>query len=255
MNDRQQGRPQGALLRTRVFGILALVCLAAPRIPAQTPGIALHATVADAATGVLLHGVEVKVRELGLSALSDILGDVRFPGIPSGDYTLEARLLGYERLNLSLKIGSRDSVAIMLLLRRASQQLPPVTVVDTAFDLLSEFEQRRRRHIGGYFITEAEIRARHGSKLGDIILTKIPGVGVLRFPDGGEMFYSRRGPNNFLQGICAVTMYYDGVRSAGPGSINEIGGIEFYNPGFIPVRYRELGSGCGVMLIWSSRKY
>ncbi len=242
-------------LRPIVFGVLALVCVAAPRLRAHPPGIVLHATVADATTGVLLQGVEVKVRKLGLSALSDIFGDVRFSAIPSGEYAFEATLMGYERLSTSLKIGGRDSVTVVLLLRRASQLLPPVTVVDTAPDLLSEFEQRRRRHIGGYFITEAEIRGQHGSTLGNIILAEIPGIGVLRIPGGGELLYSRRGPNNPRQGLCGILIFYNGVRGAGPSSLEEVGAVEFYNPGFVPVRYRELGSGCGVMLIWSPRNY
>jgi len=29
-----------------------------------------------------------------------------------------------------------------------------------------------------------------------------------------------------------------------------IGGIEFYNPGSIPVEYQDPGSGCGVLLLW-----
>src|SRR5687768_10371569 len=140
-----------------VFGVLGLVCVSPRQVRAQAPGTVLHATVADAVTGVLLPDVEVKVRELGLRGFSDILGDVRFAAIPSGDHTVEARLMGYERVTSSLRIRGRDSLSIVLLLRRPSQQLPPVTVVDTASDLLSEFDQRRRRHIGGYFITEAEV--------------------------------------------------------------------------------------------------
>lgn len=255
MNDRCSANQRAAPRLFLAFGSLSLACLVTSQAGAQLSGTVLHATVADATTGVLLPDAEVKVQELGFRGISDILGDVRFSAIPTGLYTVEVRLMGYGPLSTMLRIPGRDSLTIMLLLRRTSQQLPPVTVTDTAPDLLTEFEQRRRRHVGGYFITETEIRARHGSTLGDIILTKIPGVGVLRRTGSGELIYSRRGPNNFRQGVCAVAIYYDGVRSAGPVSINEIGGIEYYNPGFVPVRYRELGSGCGVMLMWSSRKY
>jgi hypothetical protein len=231
-----------------------MVCISTVEIRAQASGTLVQATIADASTGVLLQGAEVKVRELGVSARSDILGDVRFPGVPSGDYIIEARLLGYQRLSTPLKISGRDSLSVMLFLRQTSQELPPVTVVDTAYDLLSEFEQRRRRHIGGYFITEDEVYAQLGSTLGNVILARIPGVGVVRHPDGSESFFSRRGPNTIGQG-CGIRIYYDGVRTSAPTSLAAVGGIEFYNPGFVPVRYRELGSGCGVMLIWSRRKY
>lgn len=236
------------------FGTLMVLCISSGEVRGQASGTLLQATIADASTGVLLPGADVKVRELGVSERSDILGDVRFPGIPSGDYIIEARLLGYQALSTPVKISGRDSLSVMLFLRQASQELPPVTVVDTAYNLLSEFEQRRQRHIGGYFITEDEVRAQLGSTLGNVILARIPAVGVQRHPDGSESFFSRRGPNKPGRS-CDILIFYDGVRTAAPMSLGDVGGIEFYNPGFVPVRYRELGSGCGVMLIWSRRKY
>jgi hypothetical protein len=133
--------------------------------------------------------------------------------------------------------------------QKTAQPLPPVTITDPIAVFLHEFESRRQRGIGHY-VTMAELRAGHGRALPDILASKIPGV---RFTNDG-MPYSTRGPNNF-SGRCAVAVWYNGVRAAAPPiemiSHDLLGGIEYYNPGYTPVQYRDGASACGVMLIWS----
>ena len=78
---------------------------------------------------------------------------------------------------------------------------------------------------------------------------------VLRGRAGDFVPISARGPNNF-KGPCAISVYWNGVRITSIHSPTVdiptafIGGIEFYNPGTIPAQYQELGSGCGVLLLW-----
>lgn len=136
---------------------------------------------------------------------------------------------------------------------KTAQSLPPVTITDPIVVFLHEFESRRQRGIGHY-ITAAELRASHGRSLADIVTSRFPGV---RMTSAG-IPYSTRGPNNF-RGSCPVAVWYNGVRDAAAADLRGsdmiplglLGGIEYYTPGYTPVKYRDGASACGVMLVWS----
>jgi hypothetical protein len=133
--------------------------------------------------------------------------------------------------------------------KEKAQPLPAVTITDPIAVFLQEFENRRQRGIG-YYVTQADIRKSHGRTLANIVASKIPGV---RFGTNGVP-YSTRGPNKF-RNRCDVAVWYNGVRAEAPPiemiSQDLLGGIEYYNPGYTPVKYRDGASACGVMLIWS----
>jgi hypothetical protein len=83
---------------------------------AQAQGTILHATVADARTGVYILDAEVTVDPLGLKGITDYFGDARFPGLRKGRYTAHARRMGFEPLATDVQLSGRDSLEVTLLM-------------------------------------------------------------------------------------------------------------------------------------------
>lgn len=56
-----------------------------------------------------------------------------------------------------------------------------------------------------------------------------------------------------------AAVWYNGMRDAAAADLRGsdmiplglLGGIEYYTPGYTPVKYRDGKSACGVMLVWS----
>jgi hypothetical protein len=222
---------------------------------AQAQGTILHATVADATTGIYLLDVEVTVDPAGLRGITDYFGDARFARLPKGRYTVHARKIGFAPLGTDVQLSGRDSLEVTLLMAPVTHELAPVTVDAIAVSpFLREFEERRR--VGkGQYITDSVLRASLGSPLEDILTSKLRGVMVRRRLDGSFIPYSARGVNS-MQGACSISVYWNGLRITGVHSpyvdipVSFIGGIEFYNPGSVPVQYQDPGSDCGVLLLW-----
>jgi len=132
---------------------------------------------------------------------------------------------------------------VVVLLSPIAQVLPEVSVIDSASRGLEKFENRRKTRLGR-FVTEADIRTAHGSRLSEIARTKIPGITVLNAPGGSAYVFSTRGSNTLTSG-CQVVVYVDGVHiSNGDAAIVPfvlLAGIEYYPPGFVPVQFRVSG--------------
>lgn len=236
------------------------VCLSAldllARSTALAQGTVVHATVADATTGIYILDAEVTVEPLGLKEITDYFGAADFSGLRKGRYTLQARRMGFAPVVTEIELSGKDSLEITMLMKPVTHELAPVTVDAAASSpFLREFEQRRRLGNGQY-ITDSVLRARPGSTLPDILTSRLRGVGVLRKPDGAFIPYSTRGTNSFSGGRCRINVYWNGVRITRITSQEVdiptafIGGIEFYNPGSIPVEYQDSGNDCGVLLFW-----
>jgi hypothetical protein len=222
---------------------------------AHAQGTILHATVADATTGVYILGAEVTIDPVGLKGTTDYFGDARFPGLQRGHYTVHARRLGFAPLATDVQLSGRDSLEVTLLLAPITHELDPVSVVaPLSSPFLREFEERRRQGKGQY-VTDSVLRASLGSPLEDILTSRLRGIMVARDMSGAFMPISTRGRDNF-KGACAISVYWNGVRITNarmayvdiPTAF--IGGIEFYNPGTIPAQYQDPGSDCGVLLLW-----
>jgi hypothetical protein len=222
---------------------------------AQPQGTILHATVADATTGIYLLDAEVTVDPAGSRETTDYFGDARFPGLPKGRYTVHARKIGFAPLAADVELSGRDSLEVTLLMAPITHELAPVTVNATPpSSFLKEFDERRRQGKGQY-ITDSELRAALGSPLENILTSRLRGIMVLRSASGAFMPYNAREPNS-LKGLCYISVYWNGVRITNANSRGVdipsafIGGIEFYNPGTIPAQYQDPGSDCGVLLLW-----
>ncbi len=259
-------RTSWTVLRRRTWALVfpVVVVIAAPG-EAQRGGIVLSVAVRDAHTGEPVIGAEVTVRDANLKARTDSLGRVLFPGVPLASGSIGVRRLGYAPLETSFR-STGDTLRILLQLEPVAQALPRASVVDTeGLSRLPEFESRHGKRFG-WFITEKEIRAAMGSRLSDLIRTKIPGLRIRDNPDGSWVPYSTRGPRDIHGGLCTPLIFFDGVQTSAEfdlAPLSLLAGVEYYPPGFVPVQYKALapaptsksgGGGsaaCGVLLLWT----
>src|SRR5678816_1205202 len=136
--------------RVCALGLVTAVLVGSSAM-AQRAGTSLHVIVADATNEAYLLDAQVTLKPLGLKRTTDFFGDARFPPLPSGVYTVEARRIGYAPISTLAKFSGRDSLQLILLMKPASQELPDVTIKESATSpFLREFEDRRRQGTGYY---------------------------------------------------------------------------------------------------------
>jgi hypothetical protein len=222
---------------------------------ANAQGTVLHATVADATTGMYILDAEVTVDPVGLKGITDYFGDARFPRLAKGRYTVRARQIGFKSLDTEVEVSGQDSLEITMLLTPLTYELAPVTVDATMpSPFLKDFDERRRQGKGQY-ITDSVLRAANGRTLGDVLASKLRGVIISRQLSSAFIPFSARGSNS-VRDRCRIDVYWNGVRITRNTSptvdipMDFVGGVEFYNPGFTPVQYQDPGNDCGVLLLW-----
>jgi hypothetical protein len=130
--------------------------------------------------------------------------------------------------------------------------LAPVRVVARPSRVLQEFEERRRGGLG-YSRTEDELKGA-GSLRGAI--GTLP---TIRFERGsGLKDFVAMLPNPGVggRGYCVATLYIDGflsdydqLQGYRPA---DLAGIEMYPRATLaPIQFQTVGTGCGVLLIWT----
>jgi hypothetical protein len=256
------GLPDSFILRR---ALLALMLLPST-LTAQQAGAVAIAQVMDGYDGSMVAGAEVRVIGTNLHGVTDSIGSIVISRVPAGRFAIEARRVGFTSAVAEINTTGTDTITIVLMIRSTAHLLPTVSVVDSAVPpQLWEFENRRRHSSGGYFIDESVIRKAESGSIGSLIETKIPGIRPSSFsPASVVKIYSTRG-NTSLNNTarCQVEVFLNGVRlsdgDAGLVPLGELGGIEYFPPGFAPPQYRVPppigsksggGAACGVMLLW-----
>ena len=238
----------------------------------------LRGIVVDA-FGNAVPQAQVSIERLLLSATATPSGGFVFTSIPSGRFTVLTRALGFEPDMREISFNGRDSVAVEVRLRPASQKLDSVVVTAAPVKVRSPqmraLEDRRKAGFGR-FILRDELKRRDNSTLGDV-LRMTAGARLVRRPDacgGGFAIATTRGGDagwqrwmSCLMGApfppaCYLSVYLDGTRlwmsgTAEPPNIDNFGtnsleAVEIYRgPAELPVQYQGTGSGCGAILLWT----
>lgn len=254
-------------------GVLALA-------QAQTSRTTVVITVRDSASRASIAGVQLRVAPGNIMQRTDSTGRAVFAALEPGNYTIEARRVGYRPSTTPVAIRGEDSIHLSLALMQIPAELNPVVVERQPVPTrLGEFEERRKRGVG-QFVTAAQIDSSFGASLDAIIVMRVRGVRVVGDKTSGYRVMSLRPATEhaFMRpaGPCWPVVYLDGVQLAdgsdkgpdiGIADTWSIGGIEYYSPSEVPVQYKQsgaLGGGpgnreiptspsCGVMLIWTRR--
>jgi hypothetical protein len=193
---------------------------------------------------------------------TDSGGRFSFTGVPAGTQTLDLKAIGFAPSRHTVVLRSDSANRAEIRVDRSAQAIAPVRILGQRAESsrwVAGFEERRRRGIG-WHLTADEI-ARTGAIYAGDLLRRAPGL-MGEYTANGERNFTMRG--NFSGKRCRPTYYLDCHRwfPLSQGAIvelerfvltSDIHGIEVYNAGAtIPAAF-DMGTGCGVVLIWTKR--
>lgn len=208
-----------------------------------------------------IANAEIRIITLGLNARSDSAGSFTLARIPAGIYDVTVRAAGHQPLATRMQFANGQRVEADLLMRPVVQTLEKVAVTATKSSSgnnprIAEFDARRKMGFG-HFLTQDVIEKYQGRTLGELLIARIPGVGVSR-----KVLVARRGQTRGAP-TCPVQIIVDDVpRYIGVGdalfNIEEIepqniAAIEFYTVAQRPLQFNRSGAGapCGTLVIWT----
>ena len=209
----------------------------------------------------------IEIVELARTAETDSLGRFRLVDLEPNLVTVRIKRIGYAPLERSLLLRPGRVVSMDYLLSPSVVELPEVEVEEKVVELnamMSGFEERRRMGFGTFF-DEAEIRRNQHRQLADL-LYQTTGVKIIRSGFAKYAANSRRnvsGLGSRGMGPCFMQVVIDGVEFRGGQGpldlttfipLSEVSAIEVYpSVAGLPMQFRQLGSQCGVLIIWTRR--
>ena len=198
-------------------------------------------------TGEPVVDAEVRVRDARSTTVTDSAGRFTLGALPSGTQLLVVRHLGYPPAEIPVELRADRSVKRDVLLRR-NVVLDSVRVVSTRTEY-TEFEQNRRTHAFGQFLTLDDVDKMKATETADLFLN------VLGFSVFGQGSQARIVSNTALarHPECRNAMVVvNGLEGATLNSVapSQIAGIEAYaDETFVPARFAGRAP-CGVIVIW-----
>jgi len=187
-----------------------------------------------------------------LDAATNERGAFSLDGLPGGSQTLEVRVIGYAPVTSTVQLGESRPATANIVLTKAAEILPTVTVRgEMVYSRnLREFE-RRRRAGWGTFRTSAEIARRGPNAKLSQLLQDVMGVRVDR--RGGQSIVTmQRGAGR----TCVPTLYVDGmidrVGDFDRYYSDEIAGMEVYpRESTRAQEFADPSNRCGAVAIWT----
>jgi hypothetical protein len=236
--------------------LLLAALLAAEPAFAQTAPATLRGTVVARATGEPLADARVTVVGLGSATVTDAEGAFGVRLNAAGEYTVEARRLGYATARVALRLEPGQTTLLAMVLDLAPVAIAPVAVAADAAphatSKLRGFHERRQRG-NGHFVTREEIERRGASQISHLF-PNVPGLSVVHTQGGGS---SMRSDRNRRLRDCPITVYVDGMHyQLSIFEISEIHprdieAVEFYpSVAQAPPQFRIRSAACGVLVIW-----
>ena len=236
---------------------VSTVAGAAGPAPAVHHTAVLKGTIRKA-SGEPLTGAQVLV--LGSSAATEVTagGTFQLDSLPGGTHMVEVRAIGFERRRDAVDLDPNQPATLDVRMKQVATVLQELNVTAKPA-AVTEFDQRRTRNNGGYYITSDDIEKRNTIQTEDLFRT-VPGLSVI--PSGGFSYQVVSGRGVGMSGkLCSPDFFIDGMRTevdpqiAGgiPANPSDIYGIEVYNSAMVaPAEYQTQGS-CGVIVIWTKR--
>jgi hypothetical protein len=251
-----------------VARLLLVVVLLAEGARAQTGVARLEGRIIDTADN---HVARARVELVGVrETVTDTAGVYRLRDVPQGSYILRVQRLGYAPAMKIVALQGAAVVRVDVELMPFTPELERVMVNATAGTRrdASGFARRLGQHVGGVFITEAEIARRAPIttsqlfrdvkfvRVGDDgVLTLGSGMGAVGPPTPPSSPFSPPKPTS---GRCtSMQVFIDGAHVGDGFDVNTvlpmaIRGIEVYRgPATTPPELRSYGTVCGTVAIWT----
>ncbi len=267
-----------AMPRSRTIASLALILVSSisPTALAQSASGTLRGVVRTT-EGNPLAGVQLELRPTNRRISTDSIGAFELTGLAARDYIVTLQRTGYASDSATVTIGTDELVLRDFRLSRQTD-LPTVAVTEREAVSLDMADLAAHRKEGlGDFITRADLEARPGSRLVDIMRSKTTRLKMVRFC-GQVAFASTMGsmvrlqpsdtPRNGGCGApkeCYAQIFVNGIRvyatnwSGLPPNIDQyrpeqIEAIEVYYGGAsTPLRFGGTGATCGTIVMWLRR--
>ncbi|HEY4217146.1 MAG TPA: carboxypeptidase-like regulatory domain-containing protein [Gemmatimonadaceae bacterium] len=250
--------------------LVAGLCIAVASSAQAQSGI-FAGTVARDTLGGVIASAEVSIPELNRTTLTNPRGEFELSGIPLGRHAITVRAIGYQMIVDTIDVTAGQRVDADIVLIKSPVDLAPVKTTETTIAKrlpigIQEMEDRRKTHLGGYFVTDSMFRANDEKKL-TYFLSRIPSARLMLDTHGSTDVYlvnSRGNPMNPQQ-PCYMTIYIDGALFYQPGHgdppdfnsflANGFSGMELYPSGATtPTEYNGTGTlDCGTVLLWTRR--
>jgi hypothetical protein len=253
--------------RFTVSSILTLL-LAAPAAASAQKSMLIGVVRRDSAGGAPVAGVQVELPKLKQRVRTNAEGGFRLE-LPPGRHAVVVRQLGFTPLSdtVELRVGEGIVREFVLMPQAAVLDSVRVTAPETKYisPNLRDFEARRKQGFGR-FITEEELRQNDNRRIGDVVLSKFPGIRPVR--NGSKTYLTSDRAARFKGQECYVEIYVDGVTMSPTSSrdpavnvdelnVNQFGAVEYYAGGAsIPAQFNRTQSNkrCGVLLLWSRER-
>ena len=257
---------------------LSAICAVAA-LPAHAQTGTFLGTVARDSMDHAVGNAEVALPQLNLKATTNYMGEFRIGAIPPGRYAITVKAVGFEPLadSITVKAGATVDGDIILTALPVNLAAAHTVAAETEHRLpagLQELEDRRKMHMGGFFVTDSMLRANDERKI-TYMLAMAPRIEEVLSQTGTGIFIAVPGPppidyrsdGTFPVAKCYANIYLNGaVYWAGPPSplnpppdfnamwAREYSGIEYYSStSSVPSEYNATRWGCGVLLLWTRR--
>ena len=192
-----------------------------------------------------------------LDAATNERGAFSLDGLPGGTHTLEVRVIGYVPVTSTVHLAESRPATANIVLAKAAEILPTVTVRgEMVYSRnLAEFE-RRRRAGWGTFRTSAEIAQRGPNAKLSQLLQDVLGVRVDRRGTQSIVTMRRGATTGIGRTDCVPSLFVDGMLDRmGDFDIyysDEIAGIEVYpREATRPFEFVDHSNACGAIAIWT----
>ena len=272
-----------ARLAANVIAWLTLVAPATLGAQAELQGRVLTGASRPIANAV------VWIPALNLRAVADSQGKFRIDKIPSGDFLVLARAVGFQPDSTVTAFEPNEALVHDIVLKASVNELPTVAVSGESkvaiHGQLAEYEDRKSRGIGHFFDGDVFEKTTQ-QRLGDALNGRVPGMAIVTGKGSRAWATSGRGGTAGTCALCGASreqlldnvdiasgaplacymdVYLDGMRVYMSGSagrmplfnVNNINphnvrSVEVYTSASqIPPKYVRMGNTCGVMLIWT----
>jgi hypothetical protein len=231
--------------------------------------------VIDAASGAVMPGVAVTLRNTGRRLLTREDGRFAFTQLGAGVHTLDFEFIGFASRSDSLRLERDDVVELEVRLAASPVALAPIVVNVDRRSIAGWLAARGfagRGHDGRAraHLTHEQLRLKHYRNLTEL-LRNVPGLRVRQLVDEGSELVFDPDPRTG-EGYCKVSVYLNGSNveygrfTASRNDRNEsisrpmrfddlvrmdaIDGLELYGPDDNPV---AADGTCGTLMIWSAR--
>ena len=227
--------------------------------------------------GTPLAGVNVAVVEAGRATRTDSAGSFVFRELPPGSYHITLRRPGFGPISGGGHFAAGDSIDMRFRMRRLAVALDTVRVDTTGMTSEWQLEFEKRRAAGfGTFLTTKDYWYRDGTRLSDIIKSKVSGMELQRW--NGHVFAWGTHAAKFPCGPpygdpckggwpdhCYMQVYLDGTLqySYAEGNGNQPFDLDTFTPGQIaaievyvgaadtPRQFAGNGASCGTIVLWT----